>query len=251
MAQQSGTQKITSSSDQQKSVPVVTVESFYDSHAEKLHMKLEGPRVGFHRKIREPTINRPGRALSGFYTYFAEKRVQVLGAAEHSYLKSLTPRVRVKRFRALCERKIPCLVMSRGFHLAPELLAVTEEAEIAVFRTPMITMNFINAATIALEVDFSPTVTEFGSIRIEKRLDLVVTLKEWQEVEAVDRIGLDREFYEILGLQVPHLTIPVRPGRDMARLIEVAAMDQKLKGLGHNSAVEFNAKLLNLMEHKE
>ncbi len=80
MAQQSGTQTITSTSDQQKSVPVVTVESFYNSHAEQLLMKLDGPRVGFHRKIREPTINRPGLALSGFYTYFAEKRVQVLGA---------------------------------------------------------------------------------------------------------------------------------------------------------------------------
>src|SRR2546422_1665158 len=330
MAERGGTQTITSTSDQQKSVPVVTVEGFYDSHAEKLHMKLEGPRVGFHRKIREPTINRPGLALSGFYTYFAEKRVQVLGAAEHSYLKSLTPRVRVRRFRALCERKIPCLVMSRGFHLAPELLAVTEEAEIAVFRTPMITMNFINAATIAMEVDFSPTVTEFGSmvdvlgigvlirgqsgigksecvlgliergyslvsddvtrvkslegrelmatapeltryhmevrgigiinvasvfgigsIRIEKRLDMVVTLQDWQELEEVDRIGLDQEFYEILKLKVPHVTIPVRPGRDIARLIEVAAMDQKLKGLGCNSAVQFNDKLLNLMETKE
>ena len=330
MAQQSGTQTITSTSDQQKSVPVVTVESFYNSHAEQLLMKLDGPRVGFHRKIREPTINRPGLALSGFYTYFAEKRVQVLGAAEHSYLKSLAPKVRVGRFRALCVRKIPCLVVSRGFHLDPAVLAVAAEEKIAVFRTPMITMKFINAATIALEMDFSPTITEFGStvdilgvgvlirgasgigksecvlgliergyslvaddvtritslegrelmatapeltrnhievrgigiinvasvfgigsIRIEKRLDLVVTLKDWQEVEAVDRIGLDREFYEILGLQVPHLTIPVRPGRDMARLIEVAAMDQKLKGLGHNSAIEFNTKLLNLMEQKE
>ncbi len=329
MPEKRGPQTITSTSDQQKSVPVVTVESFYNSHAEKLLMKLEGPRVGFHRKIREPTINRPGLALSGFYTYFAEKRVQVLGAAEHSYLKSLTPKTRVKRFRKLCERKIPCLVMSRGFHLAPELLAVTGEAQIAVFRTPMITMNFINAATIALEVDFSPTVTEFGSmvdilgvgvlirgasgigksecvlgliergyslvaddvtritslegrelmatapeltrnhmevrgigiinvasvfgigsIRVEKRLDLVATLKDWQEVEEVDRIGLDRSFYEILGLQVPHVTIPVRPGRDMARLIEVAAMDQKLKDLGENSAVEFNTKLLNLMDQK-
>src|SRR5437867_10177971 len=324
---QRGTQTITSTSDQRKSVPVITVESFYNLHAEKLQMKLEGPRVGFRRKIREPTINRPGLALSGFYTYFAEKRVQVLGAAEHSYLKSLRRKVRAERFRALCARKIPCLVMSRGFHLAPELLAVTEQAKIAVFRTPMITMKFINAATIALEVDFSPTVTEFGSmvdilgigvlirgqsgigksecvlglierghslvaddvtrmtslegrelmatapeltrnhmevrgigiinvasvfgigsIRIEKRLDLVVTLKEWQDLESVDRIGLDQEFYEILGLKVPHVTIPVRPGRDIARLIEVAAMDQKLKGLGQNSAVEFNAKLLNLME---
>jgi len=329
MPEQRGTPTITSTSDQPKSAPVITVENFYSSHAEKLQMKLEGPRVGFHRKIREPTINRPGLALSGFYTYFAEKRVQVLGAAEHSYLKSLTPKTRVKRFRDLCARKIPCLVMSRGFHLAPDLLAVTAEAQIAVLRTPMITMKFINAATIALEMDFSPTVTEFGSmvdilgvgvlirgssgigksecvlgliergyslvsddvtritrlegrelmatapdltrnhievrgigiinvasvfgigsIRIEKRLDLVVTLKDWQEVESVDRIGLDREFYEILGLQIPHLTIPVRPGRDMARLIEVAAMDQKLKGLGHDSAIQFNAKLLNLMEHR-
>ena len=327
MSERPGTQTITSTSDQRKSVPVVTVESFYNSHAEKLHMKLEGPRVGFHRKIREPTINRPGLALAGFYTYFAEKRVQVFGAAEHSYLKSLTPKVRVKRFRDLCAQKIPCIVVSRGFHLDPALLAAAVEQEIAIFRTPMITMKFINAATIALEVDFSPTVTEFGSmvdilgvgvlirgasgigksecvlgliergyslvaddvtrvtslegrelmatapeltrnhievrgigiinvaaifgigsIRIEKRLDLVVTLKEWQDLEEVDRIGLDRQNYEILGLPVPHVTIPVRPGRDIARLIEVAAMDQKLKGLGQNSAIEFNTKLLNLME---
>ena len=329
MAEEPGTQTITSQSDQQKSVPVVTVESFYESHAEKLQMKLEGPPVGFHRKIREPTINRPGLALSGFYTYFAEKRVQVLGAAEHSYLKSLPSKSRVERFRNLCEHKIPCLVMSRGLHLSPELLAVTGHAKIAVFRTPMITMKFINAATIALEMDFSPTVTEFGSmvdilgvgvlirgvsgigksecvlgliergyslvaddvtritmlegrelmaaapeltrnhmevrgigiidvakvfgvgsIRVEKRLDLVVTLKEWEDVEEVDRIGLDREFYEILGLRVPHVTIPVRPGRDMARLIEVAAMDEKLKGLGQNAAFDFNTKLLGLMEQK-
>jgi len=90
-----------------------------------------------------------------------------------------------------------------------------------------------------------------GSIRIEKRLDLVVTLKEWEQLEEVDRIGLDQEYYEILGMPIPHVTIPVRPGRDIARLIEVAAMDQKLKGLGKNSAVEFNAKLLNLMEPKD
>src|SRR5437588_11364551 len=329
MSERPGTQTITSTSDLRKSVPVVTVESFYNSHAAKLQMKLEGPRVGFHRKIREPTINRPGLALSGFYTYFAEKRVQVLGAAEYSYLKSLPQKTRVQRMRELCECKIPCLVVSRGFHLAPELLAVTEAAKVAVFRTPMITMKFINAATIALEVDFSPTVTEFGSmvdilgvgvlirgasgigksetalgliergyslvaddvtritslegrelmatapdltrnhmevrgigiinvalvfgigsIRTEKRLDLVVTLEEWESVTEIDRVGMERESYESLGLKVPHVTIPVRPGRDIARLIEVPAIDQKLKGLGQNSAVDFNAKLLNLMEPK-
>ena len=327
MDQKPGTQTISSDSELRKDVPIVTVESFYEAHAKTLHLKLEGSRVGFHRRIREPTINRPGLALSGFYNYFAEKRVQVLGAAEQSYLKSLSARQRCARFRGLCAQKIPCIVMSRGAHLAPELLKVAEGEEVAVFRTPIITMKFINAATIALEMDFSPTVTEFGSmvdilgvgvlirgksgigksecvlgliergysivaddvtriksvegrelmatapeltrnhmevrgigiinvaavfgigaIRVEKRLDLVVTLKEWQELPEVDRIGLDREFYEILRIQIPHITIPVGPGRDIARMIEVAAMDQKLKDLGQNSAAEFNTKLLTLME---
>jgi len=321
---------ISSGSDLRKNVPVVTVESFFHAHGEKLQLKLEGKQVGFHRKIREPTINRPGLALSGFYSYFAEKRIQVLGAAEQSYLESLSRRQRIQRFRRLCTEKIPCLVASRGAHLDPDLLAVAEELQIAVFRTPMVTMRFINAATIAMEGDFSPTVTEFGSmvdilgvgvlirgasgvgksecvlgliergyslvaddvtriksfegrelmatapemtryhmevrgigiinvasifgigsIRVEKRLDMVTTLQDWQELEEVDRIGLDQEFYEILKLKVPHVTIPVRPGRDIARLVEVAAMDQKLKGLGRNSAAEFNDRLLNQMVTKE
>ncbi|HZE12217.1 MAG TPA: HPr(Ser) kinase/phosphatase [Chthoniobacterales bacterium] len=330
MAAKTSTTAITSGSDLRKNIPVVTVESFFQAHGGKLQLKLEGKRVGFHRKIREPTINRPGLALSGFYSYFAEKRIQVLGAAEQSYLESLSRRQRIQRFRRLCTEKIPCLVLSRGAHLDPDLLGVAEELQIAVFRTPMVTMRFINAATIAMEADFSPTVTEFGSmvdilgvgvlirgasgvgksecvlgliergyslvaddvtrvksfegrelmatapamtryhmevrgigiinvasvfgigsIRIEKRLDMVVTLQDWQELEEVDRIGIDQEFYEILKLKVPHVTIPVRPGRDIARLVEVAAMDQKLKGLGLNSAAEFNNKLLNAMETKE
>jgi HPr kinase/phosphorylase len=323
------TQTITSPTEKRKSVPVVTVESFFQEHRDKLALRLEGACVGFHRKIREPTINRPGLALSGFFSYFADKRVQVLGAAENTYLKSLSPSLRVRRFRALCEQKIPCVVVSRGLHLDDRLMAVAEEEKIAVFRTPMITMKFINAATIALEMDFSPTVMEFGSmvdilgigvlirgesgigksecvlgliergyslvaddvtritvlegrelmaaspeltryhmevrgigiinvatvfgigaIRAEKRLDLVVTLKNWSELEEFDRTGLDQEVYEILGMKVPHVTIPVRPGRDMARLIEVAAMDQKLKSLGLNAALEFNTKLLHLMKSK-
>jgi HPr kinase/phosphorylase len=330
MADKPTAQAITSKTDLRRNIPVVTVESFFRAHAEKLQLKLEGNPVGFHRKIREPTINRPGLALSGFYNYFAEKRVQVLGAAEQSYLESLSRRQRIQRFRRLCAEKIPCLVTSRGAHLDADLLAVTQELQIAVFRTPLVTMRFINAATIAMEADFSPTVTEFGSmvdilgvgvlirgqsgigksecvlgliergyslvaddvtriksfegrelmatapnltryhmevrgigiinvasifgigsIRVEKRLDMVATLQDWQDLEEVDRIGLDQQFYEILKLKVPHVTIPVRPGRDVARLVEVAAMDQKLKGLGRNSAADFNDKLLNLMETKE
>src|SRR3954471_14663818 len=145
---------ISSGSDLKKNIPVVTVDSFFKSHGQKLQLKLEGKRIGFDRKIREPTINRPGLALSGFYNYFAEKRIQVLGAAEQSYLESLSRRQRILRFRALCAQKIPCLVTSRGAHLDAELLAVAEEQQVAVFRTPLVTMRFINAATIAMEADF-------------------------------------------------------------------------------------------------
>src|SRR5438105_7571368 len=108
------TQTITSASDQRKSVPVVTVESFFNTHGEKLALRLEGPRVGFSRKIREPTINRPGLALSGFFVYFAAKRIQVLGNAEVSYLRSLDADEQRRRCLQLCSQHIPCIVISRS-----------------------------------------------------------------------------------------------------------------------------------------
>jgi len=82
------------------------------------------------------------------------------------------------------------------------------------------------------------------SIRKEKRVDLVITLKPWEEVADVDRVGMEQEFVKILGTDIPHITIPVRPGRDLARLIEVAAFQTKLKLSGYNSAKELNDRLL-------
>jgi len=85
------------------------------------------------------------------------------------------------------------------------------------------------------------------SIRQEKRLDLVVTLKVWGEVEEVDRVGLEQEFVKVLGADIPHIVIPVRPGRDLARLIEVAAFQTKLKMSGYNAAQELNERLIAQM----
>lgn len=310
--------------------PTITVGEFYTRHSESLQMSLIGSDAGFDRRIREPTINRPGLALSGFYNYFAEKRIQVLGSAESSYLKSLSATALEERCRVLCSRPIPCLVISRGLKPPTALLTAAEKAGVAVFRTPMVTMKFINAATLALEFDFAPQKSEYGSmvdimgigalirgssgigksecvlgllergyslvsddmtrfralegrelvgtspdltrhhmeirglgvinvmsifgigsVRLEKRLDLIVTLKDWEELEEVDRIGLDQEYYEILDILVPHVTIPVRMGRDLSRLVEVAALDQKLKSMGQNSALEFNQRLLNAMQKKK
>ena len=67
-------------------------------------------------------------------------------------------------------------------------------------------------------------------------------------MEDVDRHGLQRQFYKILGISVPHVIIPVRTGRDLGRLVEVAALDQKLKSHGTDSANEFNERLIKQMK---
>lgn len=308
----------------------ITTGDFFRTHGEALQLKLVGKAVGFERKVREATINRPGLALAGFHRYFAWKRVQVFGSAELSYLKSLTEAEMRERIRQLCALHIPCAVFSRSAVIPPAILEEAHKARVAVFRTPMVTKHFINAATIVLENHFAPIQLEHGSmvdilgvgvlirgasgigkseavlslierryslvaddvtrfkaiehrdlvgsappltrhhmeirgvgvinvqaifgvgaIRDTKQLDLVVTLKDWQECEDIDRIGLDADKYVILEIAVPHVTIPVRPGRDLARLIEVAALDQKLKSHGFDGAAEFNRRLLAEMKRKE
>jgi HPr kinase/phosphorylase len=86
------------------------------------------------------------------------------------------------------------------------------------------------------------------SIRHEKKVDLIVTLKLWNEVPDVDRLGMEQEYINILGVDIPHITIPVRPGRDLARLIEVAAFQTKLKSSGYNPAKELNDRLIARMK---
>src|SRR5262249_33967227 len=205
-------------------------------------------------------------------------------------------------------------------------LKVAEQLEIPVFCTPLITMKFINLATLAMEMMFAPRGSEMGSmidilgvgviirgesgigksesvlaliergyslvsdditkvmlldgrevmgtsseitrnhmevrgigiinvaamfgvksIRLEKRVDLVVSLKAWNEVPDVDRLGMEDQYVKILGVDVPHIIIPVRPGRDLARLIEVAAFQTKLKLSGYNPAKELNERLIAQM----
>ncbi len=88
------------------------------------------------------------------------------------------------------------------------------------------------------------------AVRIEKRIELVVTFIDWEPGMEVERTGLDEHHFEVLGVQVPHMEIPVRPGRDMARLVEVAVMVQALKLIGHDPAKDFSQKLIAEMEQK-
>jgi HPr kinase/phosphorylase len=305
---------------------LVSVEMFYTQHHDDLELRLLAGAAGLKRIIREATVNRPGLALAGFTKYFASKRLQVIGNAEMHFLKSLTPDERMRRYATLFGHRIPCVVFCRGYRPEKALLKAAEEADVPVFDSPMVTMKFINQATLMLENLFAPHDTEMGSmvdvvgmgviirgesgigksecvlaliergyclvsddvtrlrllegreligsspettrnhmevrgigiinvasmfgiksIRTEKRVDLVVTLKAWNEVADVERVGFEEEKVRILGIEVPHVVIPVRPGRDIARLVEVAALHTKLRLFGHNPAKELNDRLIAQM----
>ncbi len=82
-----------------------------------------------------------------------------------------------------------------------------------------------------------------GAIRNHKRITLVVRLEAWQQDKQYDRLGLDEETTRIIDTDVPLVTIPVRPGRNLAVIIEVAAMNYRLKQMGYNAALQFTNKL--------
>jgi HPr kinase/phosphorylase len=304
----------------------ITVERFYTGESQNLSMRLVAGASGLNRVIREPTVNRPGLVMAGFTRYFANKRLQVLGNAETCFLRTLSARERAKRYTNLFSYKIPGVIFSRNLHPDKLFLRAGEEAQVPIFVTSMITMKFINRATLALEMLFAPRGSEMGSmvdilgigviirgesgigksesvlaliergyslvsddvtrvtlidgheiigtsaevtrnhmevrgigiinvadmfgvrsIRTQKSVDLVITLKPWEDVADVERLGMDQDFVKILGVAVPHIIIPVRPGRDLARLIEVAAFHVKLKSAGRNPAKELNDRVMAQM----
>src|SRR5450432_1112701 len=259
----------------------ITVEQFFKEHGAALQMRLLSGEANLKRIIREPTVNRPGLALSGFTQYFAYKRVQVFGHAEVFYLRSLSRGQREERYAYLFAYKIPCVVFSRGLKPDKEFLEAAEKSGVPVFQSSLVTMTFINSATLELETMFAPRGTEIGSmvdilgvgviirgesgigksesvlaliergyslvadditkvtlvdgrevigtsaeltrnhmevrgigiinvaamfgvksIRREKQVDLIVSLKTWSEVPDVDRVGMDQEFVQILGVDI-------------------------------------------------
>ena len=82
-----------------------------------------------------------------------------------------------------------------------------------------------------------------GSVKESEKIQLIVKLEPWVEGKLYDRMGLENENYNILGLDIPAITIPVRPGRNLAVILEIAAMNARLKLQGYNTAEEFNKKL--------
>ena len=83
-----------------------------------------------------------------------------------------------------------------------------------------------------------------GAVKPTKTIDIVAHLENWDDHKYYDRLGLDEEYIDILGLKLPKITIPVKPGRNIAVILEIAARNQRQKVMGYNAAVEFNRKLM-------
>ena len=83
-----------------------------------------------------------------------------------------------------------------------------------------------------------------GAVKSTERIDLVVNLEHWEPEKMYDRFGLEEQFENILGIDVPSLTIPVHPGRNLAVVLEIAAMNNRQKKMGYNTAEEFNKRLM-------
>ena len=89
------------------------------------------------------------------------------------------------------------------------------------------------------------------AIRDSKQIQLVVMLEEWDAAKNYDRLGSEEKFMEFLGVSIPKLEVPVKPGRNIPIIIEVAAMNERLKKMGYNSSKEFNQNILKWIESKQ
>ena len=292
-----------------------------------LGLKLIAGGAGLDKKIiAVAEVNRPGLALCGYYDYFANDRIQVMGAGEIQYVKTVSSEERRSIFQKILSYDIPCFVVTRGLDVPQELTEECDRAATPLFSSNLSTPAFVGRLVPRLEDEFGPSTVVHGNfieafgigvlilgesgvgksecalelirrghrliaddsvllkrvtghrllgtsvysfghymevrgigimdvstlfgitaVRKKKSVDMVVTLEYRDESKAYNRSGLDEEWYSILEERLPHVTIPVQPGRNTAITVEVAAMNLRAKKMGHHSAKEFDEAVIRHM----
>ena len=303
--------------------PAVTVRGLLDARPESVGLSIEllAGAGGLHRTITSPYIQKTGLALVGFHDYLQAGRILLFGDSEVRFLESLEPGARRQALAKCFNADLPCLLLSGGADVAPEVLLEGDRAGVPILRTPVPTAAAIGKLTAVLEdrlahreiihgvlidilglgvlivgesgigksecaldlvvrghrlvaddtvevrrrsesivIGACPEMTRhhmevrglglinihdlFGvaATRASKRIEVVVQLDRWDGRE-YDRLGLDDASFELLGLKVPLIRMPVGPGRNLAILVEVAARNQLLRMRGINAARELVARL--------
>ena len=280
------------------------------------------PRTAEEIMISSRDINRPGIEISGFFDYFDEKRIQILGRAEVALLKEMEPERRLEILDAFFSRKPAVVILSRNLDVPEGMLEAAKKYGIAILRSADTTTELVGALVSYLNVELAPRITRhgvlvevlgegillvgdsgvgksetaielikrghrliaddaveirrvsshslvgtapenirhfielrgigiinarrifgMGAVKLTEKIDMAINLEIWDSSKVYDRMGIDNEYTEILGVQVPVLTIPVKPGRNLAIIIEVAAMNNRQKKMGYNAAQELLANL--------
>ena len=139
-------------------------------------------------------------------------------------------------------------LVKRGHRLvaddAVEIRRVSNKS--LVGSAPKIIRHFIELRGIGI-VDVK-RLFGMGAVKDTENIDLVINLENWQQGKAYDRLGMDSPSFDILGIQVPSLTIPIKPGRNLAMIVEVAAMNARQRKMGYNAAEELNDRILNQVD---
>ena len=272
--------------------------------------------------ISSAEINRPGLHIAGYFDFFDEKRIQIIGKSEEGFLRCFSPEKASLRIRQLFSRKPAAVIICRGLDFEEEHIAIAKEYGVPLLRSGESTSAFTAALIAFLNLHLAPRITRHGvlvevygegilllgesgvgksetaielvkrghrlladdaveirrvsskslvgtapdnirhfielrgigiinasrifgagSVKLTEKIDLVINLEQWDVNKAYDRMGLDNQTTEILDLQIPSLTIPVKPGRNLAVIIEVAAMNSRQKKLGYNAAQDLLNKL--------
>lgn len=312
--------------------PDVTVEWLLAARTEAFNLGLEllAGRAGLTRRIDNPYVLKTGLALAGFDAYLQPGRVVVFGASEMGYLNSLTPEGRIENLARTLRHDIPCVLVTDGLAVPPELPEEAERVGVPVLRTGLATPIAIAKLTTFLEdrlaertmihavlmdilglgvliigesgigksecaldlvqrghrlvaddiveirrraesvlIGTCPELTRYhmeirglgvinikdlfgvASTRTSKRVELVVQLERWEVGREYERLGLDDLSFDILGLRVPLIRMPVAPGRSVANLVEVAARNQLLRSRGHHAARDLAARLRQHLREAE
>lgn len=134
-------------------------------------------------------------------------------------------------------------LVKRGHRLiaddAVELKRVS--AKSIVGSAPEIIRHFIELRGIGV-VDVR-RIFGMGSVKLTEKVDIIINLEAWRDNKQYDRLGMDNEYTEILGIKIPSLTVPVKPGRNLAVILEVAAMNNRHKKMGYNAALELTERI--------
>ena len=139
-------------------------------------------------------------------------------------------------------------LVKRGHRLvaddAVEIKRVSEKTLVGT--SPDVIRHFVELRGIGI-VDIKE-IFGMGAIKNTESIDLIIHLEPWVEGKQYDRLGMVDEYTNIMGINIPSITIPVKLGRNLAVIVEVAAMNNRQKKMGYNAAVELNNRLMREME---